>query len=427
VNVILGIPLGLRLTWLFALGALTGGLVNLAVYRLAFHKRSLSPWSAAPTGVPRRRATDRLPIVGWWALRRETFVQGRGFWIRPLAVEVFTGLLFAALYLVEVEWNVPQWGMPNGLPAAALLNPNWQLVLHMRYLAHLTLISLMLAASLIDYDEQMIPDAITLVGTMVGLAWAACYPWSLPWAGDWLVDGARETEFLSLVSPEPWTPVLGGLPLWQPLAVALACWTFWCAAIAPRYWNVSRGLTMAVRVLIHRLRAESMTRVVLALWLGGLAVIILAAWLAPDAHWAGLSSSLVGVLAGACMIWAVRIVGGAALAREAMGFGEVTLLAMIGALLGWQGVIVVFFLAPFAGAVIGILQFVVRGEHEVPYGPFLCLAALVVLIQWPDIWQRTEGIFAMAGILVALLAACMALMGLVLWAYRVTRDRWARS
>ena len=36
-----------------------------------------------------------------------------------------------------------------------------------------------------------------------------------------------------------------------------------------------------------------------------------------------------------------------------MGFGDVTLLAMIGAFVGWQGVIVVFFLAPFAGAVIG--------------------------------------------------------------------------
>ena len=42
----------------------------------------------------------------------------------------------------------------------------------------------------------------------------------------------RAIEFLTLVSPEPWTPALGGLPLWQPLLVALGCWTLWCAASA---------------------------------------------------------------------------------------------------------------------------------------------------------------------------------------------------
>ena len=60
--------------------------------------------------------------------------------------------------------------------------------------------------------------------------------------------------------------------------------------------------------------------------------------------------------------------------------------------------------------------------------PFLCLAALVVLVDWPEHLGADEPtIFAMAGILVALLAACMALMGLVLWAYRVSRDRWSRG
>jgi len=54
------------------------------------------------------------------------------------------------------------------------------------------------------------------------------------------------------------------------------------------------------------------------------------------------------------MIWSVRIIGGWSLGREAMGFGDVTLLAMIGTFLGWQACLLVFFLAPFAGIVIGV-------------------------------------------------------------------------
>jgi leader peptidase (prepilin peptidase)/N-methyltransferase len=61
---------------------------------------------------------------------------------------------------------------------------------------------------------------------------------------------------------------------------------------------------------------------------------------------------------------------------ESMGFGDVKLLAMIGAFLGWQKVILVFFLAPFFGAVVGLINLLVRKDHTLPYGPFLSLAAI---------------------------------------------------
>ena len=57
-----------------------------------------------------------------------------------------------------------------------------------------------------------------------------------------------------------------------------------------------------------------------------------------------------------------------------MGFGDVTLMMMVGAFLGWQAGVVIFFLAPFAGLVVGVLQLVLRRDDEIPYGPFLCLA-----------------------------------------------------
>jgi len=68
---------------------------------------------------------------------------------------------------------------------------------------------------------------------------------------------------------------------------------------------------------------------------------------------------------------------------ESMGGGDVKLLAMIGAFLGWQKVLLTFFIAPFFGAIIGIINLIVKKDHTIPYGPFLSLAALVSLF-WAD-------------------------------------------
>ncbi len=62
---------------------------------------------------------------------------------------------------------------------------------------------------------------------------------------------------------------------------------------------------------------------------------------------------------------------------SSMGGGDVKLLAMIGAFLGWQRVIVAFFIAPFLGAIAGSINLIVKKEHTIPYGPFLSLAAFI--------------------------------------------------
>lgn len=64
---------------------------------------------------------------------------------------------------------------------------------------------------------------------------------------------------------------------------------------------------------------------------------------------------------------------------ESMGGGDVKLLAMIGAFLGWQSAVLTFFLAPFFGAVIGVGNLITKKDHTIPYGPFLSLAAILAL------------------------------------------------
>ena len=64
---------------------------------------------------------------------------------------------------------------------------------------------------------------------------------------------------------------------------------------------------------------------------------------------------------------------------ESMGGGDVKLLAMIGAFLGPQKALLTFFLAPFLGIVIGVINLVTKKDHTMPYGPFLSIAALLSL------------------------------------------------
>jgi prepilin signal peptidase PulO-like enzyme (type II secretory pathway) len=423
VNAILAIPLPLRLAALVVLGAVAGGFVNWATYSLAWNRRAISPWSAPPPRVTPRGWLDRLPIVGWWLLAREWPVHGRGFWLRPLLVEFVTGGLLAVLYLLEVEWH-PRVaiGINAAAPPADFLSSNLPLAAHVRYLSHALLVVLMLAASLVDIDEKTIPDSITVSGAVAGLLLAALYPWSLLPADTWLVDNVPAIEFLSLVSPRAWLEAVGGLPPAVPVWIGLGCWTLWCGGLLPRRWNTRHGWMTAVRVFIHRLRVDAMTYRIAAMGLAGAAAILAAAWWLPRAHWAGLLTALVGLAGGGGLVWVVRVVGGASLKREAMGFGDVTLMSMIGAFLGWQTALVIFFLAPFAALVVGVTQRVVHGEREIPYGPFLCLAALGVILKWPALWPWVAPIFALSWLVPAVLAVCMGLMGLMLLGYRLVLE-----
>jgi leader peptidase (prepilin peptidase)/N-methyltransferase len=68
---------------------------------------------------------------------------------------------------------------------------------------------------------------------------------------------------------------------------------------------------------------------------------------------------------------------------ESMGTGDVKLLAMIGAFLGWQKTLLTFLLAPFFGLIIGIINLLTKKDHTIPYGPFLSLAAVLSMF-WAD-------------------------------------------
>ena len=141
-------------------------------------------------------------------------------------------------------------------------------------------------------------------------------------------------------------------------------------------------------------------------------------WLADHPHWQALWTSVAGLLAGGAIVWVVRFSGTWALAKEAMGSGDVTLLAMIGSFLGWQAAVIVFFIAPFFGLFGGIAQWITRRDNVIPYGPFLSVATVLVLVAWVPIWNRAGPLFGLAWLLVLLFAVGIVLLVVLLVAWR---------
>lgn len=93
-------------------------------------------------------------------------------------------------------------------------------------------------------------------------------------------------------------------------------------------------------------------------------------------------SALLGVLIGGGVLltlaWAYQAYTGV----EGMGGGDIKLLAMIGAFLGWPSIPVTLFLSSLAGSVIGLAAMAIKGvgrRYALPFAPFLCLGALLYL------------------------------------------------
>lgn len=97
----------------------------------------------------------------------------------------------------------------------------------------------------------------------------------------------------------------------------------------------------------------------------------------------GFLNSFLGAFAGAATIYAMGILGEFAFKKEAMGGGDVKLLAMIGSFIGWKMALLTFFIAPLFGSIVGIILKIRQGKDIIPYGPYLSLAAVIVML-WGD-------------------------------------------
>lgn len=360
----------------FAVGACIGSFLNAAIHRLPrglkLHEPSRSFCPSCGRTIP---LLLNIPLVSWLMLR------GRCRWCRePIAFRYFLVELVTALCFLAV-WREHFAGPGQGGETARALGVVVTLWV---------LVALLLAATFIDIEHFIIPDSITLGGTAAGLLASFLLPElhdrGTMWGG--LLEGAAGAALGFVLL---WLVVLMGKMLFgkishrfdepqpfeisqpggeeAPIVIRLGEHEYEWHEIFYRSWD---RLDMEVTELsidgeARELEGEgSRFRVV------------------PDGF----------LLDGEKIdLESVREIRGmltlAVVPREAMGFGDVKFIALIGAFLGWQAVLFTLFAASVSGAVLGLLQKTLLREQwtrPLPFGPYLAWGAFLWLFTGPAIW-----------------------------------------
>ncbi len=113
--------------------------------------------------------------------------------------------------------------------------------------------------------------------------------------------------------------------------------------------------------------------------LPGIPLGFLASFVLPEITY---KESLIGIVIGGGLLLLVAVGYEFIAKKEGMGGGDVKLLAMIGAFLGWKGVLFTIFSGSLVGTIIGVTIMVAQGKdskYAIPFGPFLSMGALLYL------------------------------------------------
>ncbi len=111
-------------------------------------------------------------------------------------------------------------------------------------------------------------------------------------------------------------------------------------------------------------------------------------WLALIASVFGITTvtpeeAIIGAACGYLSLWSVFWLFKLITGKEGMGYGDFKLLAVFGALLGWQSLLTIILLSSVVGAVIGIVLLSIQGKDKatpIPFGPYLAIAGWVTLL-----------------------------------------------
>jgi len=252
-------PAGAVVAALF--GAAIGSFLNVCIHRLPLGQSIVRPRSACPSCRAELSWSDNVPLVSYLLLRGRCRRCGAPISARYPIVEALTAALFAACW--------------------------WQFGFSPLFLSRIVLGCALIVLFAIDLEHYLLPNAITLPGTVVGFAF-------------------------SFLGPPGWMSSLLGI-------------------------LVGGGILFTIAELYYRVRHE-----------------------------------------------------------EGLGMGDVKMLAMIGAFLGWKLAIVTLMLASVAGAVIGLLLIATRRgdmKYALPFGTFLALGAGMAAVAGPGLLDWYLGLY----------------------------------
>jgi leader peptidase (prepilin peptidase)/N-methyltransferase len=159
----------------------------------------------------------------------------------------------------------------------------------------------------------------------------------------------------------------------------------WTPLLVPRLVFACAMVVLFAIDLEHHLLPNVIT-------LPGIAVGLIASAVLPP----GIVDALIGVLIGGGVLWLIGEAYFRYSGQEGMGGGDVKMLAMIGAFLGWKLVLVTLVLSSVLGSVIGLMVIAARKggmKYALPYGTFLALGALVASLAGEAIVNWYVGLY----------------------------------
>ena len=160
----------------------------------------------------------------------------------------------------------------------------------------------------------------------------------------------------------------------------------WTPLLAVRLLFAAAMVALFAIDLEHQLLPDAIT-------LPGIVLGLLASLFLPP----GLRDALIGLLVGGGVLWLIGEAYYRYSGEEGMGGGDVKMLAMIGAFLGWELVIVTLVFSSIAGSLIGVLLILTkRGglKYALPYGTFLAIAGVVASLYGAGIVDWYMGLYS---------------------------------
>ena len=379
------------LPFIFAWGCCIGSFLNVVIYRLPRDKSIVSPPSACPKCDKHIRFYDNIPLFSWLALRGKCRFCKTPISPRYITVEFLVGLLFLGLFLLYFHT-----GFIGSVPP--LLQGGWLV-----YLLHIILLSAFVAASAIDLELWIIPLSICWFVTAAGFVVSTIAPF--------IIDSAFLEGKMILPASSPKTGALAfGGAIGLIISMILLATGLVKRSYEPQEDEKENNQTKKKEEKANPIpidvdnenyndRVEALREIIFLLPVFVFAFGML--WLTQNqsiGNWwqkfsqypaiSGLLGSIFGYFIGCGVVWAIRIFGTLAFGKEAMGLGDVHLMGAAGAVVGPIPVVIAFFIAPFFGLGWVGIQMFFKKIRQIPYGPFLSLGILIVIIFHDYILER---------------------------------------
>lgn len=423
-----------KLLFIGALGACIGSLTNVLVYRLPRGLNVVTPPSACPACGTQLTFGENIPIFGWLLLKgRCRFCRSKISAEYPL-VEAFVAAMFVLFFVLY--YMVPGGTRVLGVDLGAI-KPRWMespaAQTWPSFGVLLTLLSCLVAMTLVDAKTSTIPLVLTWVPAIVAVLVHPIHAW--------IVQRSPAGHLISPTPGEAWTLATPGARGWWWIGASIGGvvglgvgnlllalgwvrrsfadyeeWEKDALAGQEKAGQATSENPGELWITYPHARREMMKELV---FLGPcLGLAALGGWLGRHlggpwtfeamsgteipAHAAplwlvALAGVLMGYLIGGGVVWAVRIFGSLGFGKESMGLGDVHMMAAVGACIGWINSVLGFFGAAFVG-----LAWVLAGKlaggrlkRVMPYGPFLAVSTVLVLLCKPLIEM---GLRRLAGI-----------------------------